>query len=91
MYRMYYMQALPGTATNTVYSQDSDQAKIRQKSVLMKIILDLAPFSFVNKPGELYSMRVMDPNFSPCSDKFYRDLLDKVGVSHIKMALTYLQ
>ena len=40
------------------------------------IVLDLMPWSTVNKPGFLRNQKLSTPNFELVSEKYYRDLLD---------------
>ena len=50
------------------------------------IVLDLMPWSTVNKPGFLRNQKLSTPNFELGSEKYYRDLLDP-SYCKIKTAL----
>ena len=55
---------------------NSDKAQMYHKSIFEMMILDLIPFSSVNKPGFLRHHYRLVPNFNLASDKYYRDMLD---------------
>ena len=66
-----------GQGKGTTYDIHDIRAKDRHRGVLMMVIMDLQPWSFVNDPGFLYFSRQMDPHYRVASTTFYRDLLDK--------------
>ena len=52
------------------------------------MILDLRPFSLVNRPGYLWHSMTLDPNYVVRSKKYYTGICDKVGTSSPAHLLT---
>jgi len=57
------------------------QNKTKHKAVLWPIVMDLRPFSYVNDPGSQMQFRLLDPSYEVRSSRFYRNLVDKVGLT----------
>jgi hypothetical protein len=65
-------------ADNTEGWKMNDPRNMRiHKSVLTHMIWDLQPFNIVNQPGFLTLLKTLNPKFSPGSDKYYRDMMQK--------------
>ena len=65
---------------------NNEKAKKLHKSVFEMIVLDLMPWSKVNKPAFPRIQKLSTPNFVLASEKYYRDLLDP-SYCKIKTAL----
>ena len=61
--------------SKTVLDFNSEKAQRLHKSVLEMIVLDLMPWSTVNKPGFLRNQKLSTPNFELASEKYYCDML----------------
>ena len=55
---------------------NSIKAQKIHRSIFECMIVDLIPFTEVNKPGFLRHHALLAPNFEVASDKYYRSLLD---------------
>ena len=49
--------------------------KEANKRVLLMMIQDQCPYTDINKGGLLQLLKFLQPKFEPCSDKYYRDMM----------------
>jgi hypothetical protein len=75
------LQAVPGTDSRTHYEINSAAAKDKHKAILWPILLGQKPFSYVNDPGTVLQVRLLDPSYRLCSSAFYRDKLGKIYIN----------
>ena len=73
-----------GQAAGSTYDIHDQRAKERHKGILMMVIMDLQPWSFVNDPGFVYCAYQLDPHYKVASSTFYRGLLDKAYQKSVK-------
>lgn len=66
-----------GQAGGSTYDIHDQRAKEKHKGILMMVVMDLQPWSFVNDPGFVYCAYQLDPHYKVASTTFYRGLLDK--------------
>ena len=72
-----YFGGLPSTSGDH-YSFNDVRAKDRHRGILIMMVTDLQPFSFVEDVGFKAFCATMDRNFKPASKTFYRELTVKV-------------
>jgi hypothetical protein len=73
-----------GQSSSTTYDIHDQRAKERHKGILMMVIMDLQPWSFVNDPGFVYCAYQLDPHYKIASSSFYRSLLGKAYEKSVK-------
>ena len=73
-----------GQAAGSTYDIHDQRAKERHKGILMMVIMDLQPWSFVNDPGFVYCAYQLDPHYKVASSTFYRGLFDKAYQKSVK-------
>jgi hypothetical protein len=73
-----------GQSGSTTYDIHDQRAREKHKGILMMVIVDLQPWSFVNDPGFVYCAYQLDPHYKIASCSFYRGLLDKVYEKSVK-------
>ena len=66
-----------GQTGGSTYDIHDQRAKEKHKGILMMVVMDLQPWSFVNDPGFVYCAYQLDPHYKIASTTFYRGLLDK--------------
>ena len=72
----FLQQTLPESiAKAQVWNKDHPNAVEGHKRVLLMIIMDLKPYSDVNKGGLLQLIKFLQPKFELGSDKLYREMM----------------
>ena len=66
-----------GCSSYDKYKDSDERAKEKHRGNLNHIILDMAPFSVVDRPGFLSYSQAMDPHYNICNRTFYQTLMLK--------------
>ena len=73
---MYHASIPEWIEPKTMMDNNSPRAQKLDRSLFERMVLDLAPFNEVNKPGLLRNYAILAPTYQVKSDKFYRSMLE---------------